>query len=153
MLHRQQYIPASIRSLIRNLDAALTACDQLLEVPNSDPHNLLRFELSAIAHVLQARENMRELQGADSTVTSQITLFLAVTDCLEDGAARKTVSDLEGASNRLIGGHVPIGTLVALAAAMRDVLELCCTTFDEVENSFTPIVPETMVWATGPEPG
>ena len=156
MLHRQQYVPASIRSLIGSLDAALNACEDLLRISESDVHNLLRFELTAITHVLQAREHMKELKGADSAVTSQIKLFLTVTDGLEEPAKQKDVSAaLEGASNRLIGGYVPIGTLAALAAAMRDVLELCCTTFDEGGTAFTPgaLVPEAMVWATGPDAG
>ena len=72
MLHRQQYLPTSIRYLVHSLDAAMAACENLLKPTASTPHDVLRFELTAITHVLQAREQMRELRFADSTVQSQI---------------------------------------------------------------------------------
>ena len=157
MLHRQQYVPSAVRSLLHSLDAACVACENVAKVSAADAHNLLRFELTAITHVLQARAQMRELGSADGAVTNQITLFLAVTDCLEGKApAKDQAANLEGAGVRLIGGYIPAPTLVALATAMRDVLELCCTAFDEEP---TPVVyrqapvSEALVWATGPDVG
>ena len=90
MLLHQKLVPTPVHSLLDNLDAALGACAELLSAAN--PHDLLRLELTAIAHVLQARAHMRELKSADGAVTSQIALFLAVTDCLEQkgsAAARR----------------------------------------------------------------
>jgi hypothetical protein len=153
MLHRQQYLPPAIRYLVHNLDAALIACEELLKPAASDPHNLLRLELTAITHVLQTREHMRELQFADNPISSQIVLFLAVTDCLEDSApAKDQAASLEGAANRLIGGRIPVATLMALAAAMRDVLELCAAAIDEEagpELDGSAPISEALVWATG----
>jgi hypothetical protein len=157
MLHRQQYLPPSIRYLVHNLDVALVACGDLLKAALADPHNLLRSELTVITHVLQAREHLRELQFADSAVSSQIVLFLAVTDCLEESAPPKDHSaSFEGAANRLIGGRIPVATLVALIAAMRDVLELCAIAVGEAaeaEDHQTVPVSEALVWATGAEAG
>jgi hypothetical protein len=155
MLHRPKFMPPAIRPLLDNLDAALGACAELLVTSN--PHALLRLELTAIAHVLQARQHMRDLRPADGAVTSQITLFLTVTDCLEEkaSASSQTVG-LEGAANRLIAGQIPLGTLMALSVATCDVLELCCATIDEQEagasRQSAPIL-EAQVWATGPEAG
>ncbi len=155
MLHRQRLIPLPVRCLFNNLDAALRACEELLSASN--PHDLLRLELTAIAHVLQAREHMRELQSTDGTVTSQVALFLTVTDCLEEKASGngQTVG-LEAAAVRLIAGQIPVATLMALAAAMRDVLELCFASFDEdaAADAQRPVpISEMQVWATGPEAG
>jgi hypothetical protein len=155
MLHRQKYLSSAVRSLMHSLDAACAACESLAKLSASDAHNLLRFELTAITHVLQAREQMKELTPADGAVTNQITLFLAVTDCLEGKPAAKDQSaNHEGAGVRLIGGYIPAPTLIALATAMRDVLELCCTAFDEepapVVYRHAP-VSEALVWATGPD--
>jgi hypothetical protein len=155
MLHRQRSIPASIRPLLDNLDAALGACVEIVSATN--PHDLLRLELTAIAHVLQAREHMRELQSADGAITSQIALFLAVTDCLEQKASGgASTAPLEAAANQLIAGQIPVTTLIALAAAMRDVLELCRATFEEDAAAalHRPVpISEMQVWATGPEAG
>jgi hypothetical protein len=151
---RQRFMPAPIRTLLLNLDAALGACAELLSVSN--PHDLLRLELTAIAHVLQAREHMRELQPADNAVASQISLFLTVTDCLEEKGSGTQAVGLEAAANRLIGGQIPVATLAALAAAMRDVLELCCATLDEdvaAAAHASTSISEAMVWATGPDAG
>ena len=156
MLHRQQYAPLSVRSLANHLHAASAACEDLLKLqgPAADPHNLLRLELTAIAHVLQAREDMKELQFADSAVASQIALFLAVTGCLEDATPpRAPAASLEAAANRLIAGRIPVATLLALAAAMLGVLELCCASMDADTRYDQPPPPvaEALVWATGPD--
>jgi hypothetical protein len=153
MSNRHRFVPAPIRTLMLNLDAALGACAELLSVSN--PHDLLRVELTAIAHVLQAREHMRELHTADNAVASQVALFLTVTDCLEEKGSGKQMIGLEAAANRLIAGQIPVATLMALAAAMRDVLELCCATVDEEGATAhrSPPISEALVWATGPEAG
>jgi hypothetical protein len=156
MMHRQQFIPDTVRSLLNNLDSVSGACGELLAVSGHDTHGLLRLELTVIAHVLQAREHMRELQAADNALASQIALFLAVTDCLEASEPPKgQAAPAEGAANRLIAGRIPAATLIALAAAMRDVLELCRVVFDhEAVLLHRPVpISEAQVWATGPEAG
>ncbi len=155
MLLRQQYVTGLVRSLMHSLDAVQVACESLVKTSISNPHDLLRLELTALTHVLQAREQMRELRCADGAVVNQVTLFLAVTDCLEGSApAKDQAANHEGAGVRLIGGYIPAPTLIALAVAMRDVLELCCAAFDEepapVVHQQAP-VSEALVWATGPD--
>ena len=109
MLH-QQYAHPPVRSLLNHLDAALAACDDLLAAQGSaaDPHDLLRLELTAIAHVLQAREDMKELRLADGAIRSQITLFLTVTGCLEETKPSGAAVRLEAAATHLIGGRIEV---------------------------------------------
>ena len=157
MLHRQQYTPPPVRSLLNHLDAALAACDALLAAQGAaaDPHNLLRLELTAIAHVLQARENMKELRLADGAIRSQITLFLTVTGCLEETTPPGVAAGgLEAAATHLIGGRIEVATLRALTTAMRDVVELCFVTFNDAADAKhqpPPAITEALVWATSPD--
>ena len=156
MLHHRQYTPLAIRSLVNHLDAALTACAALLERRAADPHDLLRLELTAIAHVLQAREDMKELRFADGAVANQIALFLAVTGCLEDATpSDAAAAGLEAEATRLIGGRIPVDDLMALTIAMRDAVELSFAAFDDETEAThyqpAPAISEALVWATGPD--
>ena len=153
MLHHRQYTPPVIRSLLNHLDAVLSGCDALLGAQRAaaNTHDLLRFELTVIAHVLQAREDMRELRVADGAVGSQVALFLRVTSCLEEAVPASTAA-LESAATCLIGGRIAVDTLVALTAAMRDFVELCFIVLDVSQESRlqpTGQVSESSVWATG----
>ena len=156
MLH-QQYTPPPVRSLLNHLDAALAACDALLTAQGvaADPHDLLRLELTAIAHVLQAREDMKELRLADGAIRSQITLFLTVTGCLEETTLSGAAAiGLEPAATRLIGGRIEVATLMALTAAMRDVVELCFVALNDeadAQHQLPPVITEALVWATSPD--
>ena len=145
-----------VRSLLDHLDAALAACDDLLAAQGSaaDPHDLLRLELTAIAHVLQAREDMKELRLADGAIRSQIALFLTVTGCLEETRPAGAPVRLEAAATHLIGGRIEVATLKALTAAMRDVVELCFETFNDAADAKQqppPAITEALVWATSPD--
>jgi hypothetical protein len=53
----------------------------------------------------------------------------------------------------LIGGRIPVATLMALAAAMRDVLAVWYRAPDGAGNAQAGAapVPETLVWATSPD--
>jgi hypothetical protein len=155
MLH-QQYTHPPVRSLLDHLDAALAACDDLLAAQGSaaDPHDLLRLELTAIAHVLQAREDMKELRLADGAIRSQIALFLTVTGCLEETRPAGAPVRLEAAATHLIGGRIEVATLKALTTAMRDVVELCFVTFNDeagAKHQHPPVITEALVWATSPD--
>jgi hypothetical protein len=155
MLHHRQYTPPAVRSLLDHLGAASDACDALIEAQGStvDTHDLLRLELTAVAHVLQAREDMKDLPFVDGPVASQISLFLTVTGCLEEAAPQHTVG-LEAATTRLIGGRIAATTLAALTRAMRDVIELCLVTSSDVEDDQpwrSSTVSEALIWATGPD--
>lgn len=162
MLHHQQYLPPPVRSLFNHLDAALAACDLLLTAQGAaaDPHNILRLELTAIAHVLQAREDMREVHAGDGAMRRQIALFLAATGCLEDStpASGATVG-FESAATRLIGGRIDVAALTALTSAMRDLVGLrllACEDADEdaseaQDHRPRSAVSDGLVWATSPE--
>ncbi|MBX9590263.1 MAG: hypothetical protein K2X43_13225 [Hyphomonadaceae bacterium] len=157
MLHHRQYAPPVIRSLLDHLEAALYACDSLLAAHRHapDPHNLLRLELTAIAHVLQAREDMRDLRIPDDTVGKPIALFLAATSCLEEAApARAAATGLEAAATRLIGGRIAVTILMDLVTAIHDVVVLCFTRHDDAAETAcqTPsAISEALVWATSPD--
>jgi hypothetical protein len=156
MLHHRQYLPPAVRSLLDHLDAVLAASDVLLKAQGgaANPHDLLRLELTIIAHVLQAREDMKGLRVADGAVGSQVTLFLTVTSCLEETAAAGGTAPFEAAATCLIGGRIPVDTLVALTAAMRDFVELCFVVLDERREEARLQAPapvsEALIWATGP---
>lgn len=157
MLHHQQFTPTPVRSLVRHLSDVLDACLALASPQGiaADPHNLLRLELTAIAHVLQAREDMRELRLADGAIRSQITLFLAVTSCLEETTPSSAAAvSLEAASTCLIGGRIEVTTLMALTTAMRDVVELCFMPSkdeNEAPHHLPFAITEALVWATSPD--
>jgi len=157
MLHSQQYTPTTVRSLVSHLSEVLDACDALVRTQGAtaDPHNLLRLELTAIAHVLQAREDMKELRFVAGAIRSQITLFLAVTGCLEETTPSSAAAvGLEAAATCLIGGRIEVTTLMALTTAMRDVVELCFLTSDdesEAKHHPPPAITEALVWATSPD--
>jgi len=155
MLHHQQFTPTPVRSLVRHLGDVLDACHALTNPEGiaADPHNLLRLELTAIAHVLQAREDMSELRVTDGAIRSQIALFLAVTRCLEETTPPAAVGP-EAASTRLIGGRIEVTTLMALTTAMRDVVELCFLPSNDENDSkhHMPFaITEALVWATSPD--
>ena len=157
MLHYQQSTLSPVRSLINHLDGALVACEALLQAQGSpsDPHSLLRLELTAIAHVLQAREDMKDWTPADSAVRSQIALFLTVTGCLEETApSNVAVARFEAASTHLIGGRIEVTMLMALTMAMRDIVELCFLTSGASSGTAhqpPPAITESLVWATNSE--
>jgi len=142
---------------VNHLTEVLDACDALVRTQGAgaDPHNLLRLELTAIAHVLQAREDMQELRFAAGAIGSQITLFLAVTGCLEEKTpSSAAAAGLEAAATCLIGGRVEVATLMALTTAMRDVVEFCFLTSDdasEANHHAPPAITEALVWATSPD--
>ena len=156
MLHQRHYTPPAIRSLLDHLDAVLSACDALIKAQGTaaNTHDLLRLELTVIAHVLQAREDMKVLRVADGAVGSQVALFLTVTSCLEEPAPAGNPSPLEAAAQCLIGGRISVDTLVALTAAMRDFVELCFVVLGNRSDDLTPQPPipvsETSIWATEP---
>jgi hypothetical protein len=149
MVERQQHAPKSIYVLADHLDTALAAVEDLLKLNTecASQNELLRLELVAITHVLQARQRIRELHFDDSRLADQAVLFLAGTAALE-------IKDLVNAQPRIepvpitedypIGRRIPIGFLADLATAMLDTLEYCYVLY-ESEGSKAPIID---VWST-----
>jgi hypothetical protein len=144
-----------VRSLTDHLDA-IVAAGKALQAPDGlrlDPHRRLRLEFTAIAHALQLRHDLREIAVDSVALANQIRLFLAVTDCLEDAASARVLLRADAAAHDLIGGRIPVATLMALAAAMRDALRVWYRLPEGAAEAHAPPapIPETLVWATSPD--
>jgi len=68
--------------LADSLDGILAACEDLLG-EHIEPGHLLRLELAAITHVLQARRYIEDLDAAEPVLIDQCVLFLAGTTALD----------------------------------------------------------------------
>jgi hypothetical protein len=127
MSARQQRPPKSVYLLADHIDVALAACEDLLRLPAAiEPGDLLRLELTAITHLLQARHRSRELYLGDARLAEPALLFLAGTEPFERSEPMKSEPE-NGApamdESYLLGGRVPISTLRHLASRMVDALE------------------------------
>ena len=117
---------------------------------------MLRVELAAITHVLQARRYLEEIDAREPALVDQCVLFLTGTaefglDHLRAGRTvqpRSALSTgLPSATEHLIGGQIPLGVLADLAGMMLDALEAHFVLYDE-EHGQLP-VPE--IPAEGPD--
>jgi len=157
MFHRQGSHPAIIGALADHLDLALAACDDLMKASDSirDANNVLRLELTAITHVLQARGSLGEMQGADPDLARKLGSFVSDTDALEmsfPGVARTQEGDVA-----LVGGCIPVGdlrsSLATLLAALGSRYSL--DPEDGAEEDELPAPRsgggEVQIWAHGPE--
>lgn len=143
MQQRQSHAPDSVYALADHLDAALAACEDLLEMNGLHADlewflaSVRRFELAVILQVLRARQYAEELRGSGSHIAAMAALFLAGTlPFTETNGAQVNrpfdadASDASSGGNLditdqfLIGRRVPIGTLVAMAGAFLDALEV-----------------------------
>ena len=61
MLERHEHAPSCVYRLADSLGSILAACEDLLGQPVEPIHNILRLELAAITHVLQARRYIEEI--------------------------------------------------------------------------------------------
>ena len=152
MLH-QQYAPPPVRSLLNHLDAALAACDPCVRRRRRRRSPICSLELTRLPMVRRVRQERVRL--ADGAIRSQITLFLTVTGCLEETTLSGAAAiGLEPAATRLIGGRIEVATLMALTAAMRDVVELCFVALNDeadAQHQLPPVITEALVWATSPD--
>ncbi|TMJ69469.1 MAG: hypothetical protein E6G91_16080, partial [Alphaproteobacteria bacterium] len=78
MSERHQHAPRCVYYLADSLDSILAACEDLLG-EHIEPSHLLRLELAAITHVLQARRYIEDLDAAVPALIDQCLLFLAGT--------------------------------------------------------------------------
>ena len=127
MFQRHQHAPRCVYLLADSLDSILAACEDLL-TQQADPSRLLRLELAAITHVLQARRYLEDIEAAEPTVVDQCVLFLAGTAVLDlehlrSGRTLHQRSVMPISDDYLIGHQMPLGILAQLAAAMLDALE------------------------------
>jgi hypothetical protein len=129
--------------LADSLDSILAACEDLLAQDAAEPGNLLRLELAAITHVLQARRYVGEIEVQEPTLVDHCGLFAAGTVALDlerlrtgrSAQAQRPEPAPAPTSLRtdefLIGGEMPLGLLAQLAGALLDALEARFVLYDD----------------------
>ena len=131
MVERHAHAPRCVCLLADSLDSILAACEDMIG-HHLNPSQLLRLELAAITHVLQARRYIEELDANEPELTDQCVLFLAGTTALgieHLRGRRPTHSPATGASGRaisedhLMAHEMPLGVLAQLVGSMLDALE------------------------------
>ena len=85
MPYRQRGTPFSVAALAEHLDLALAASEDLKRAMDvhADAHTTLRLELTALTHVLQARQLAGDAVGQGALQPGALSGFLAGTDALE----------------------------------------------------------------------
>jgi hypothetical protein len=126
MTERRQPAPPAICAVADHLDSILAASEDLLALHDWEGKGeLVRLELVAIAHALQARQRLGELHFCDLLAT-QGAQFLAATAALESKQPAAPAPSATAASMShayLIGGAVSIAALTACTSALLDALE------------------------------
>jgi hypothetical protein len=118
-----------------------------------DAQSLLRLELIAITHLLQARQGAIEMRIEDRDLRRWLTYFVAQTDELEvAGFGRSKVS--RSANGRLLGGRVSLSSLTAMLASLLNALDRQgAADDDDTEKSLPHRSPvqsgNFAIWATG----
>jgi hypothetical protein len=151
MFERHQHAPRCVYYLADSLDSILAACEDLLGEHIESGH-LLRLELAAITHVLQAHRYIEDLDAAEPVLIDQCVLFLAGTAALDlehlrsGGALHPQPSasaDIRVSESYLVGRRLPIGVLAELAAAMLDALEAHFVLYEDGGDSVSvrPVSP------------
>jgi hypothetical protein len=134
MIERRPHAPHSIYTVADHLDAVLAAAEDILKLGRGiNESELIRLELVAITHALQARARLREWHVTDQTLVDEAALFLAGTAALEAKRLNAALhpDDPIGISEAyLIGQVLPIGALTDLASAMLDALESVFILYD-----------------------
>ena len=121
MFQRQQHAGRSVHKLFDHLDIALTSCADLRR---GQPESLdiedgafpMRAELTAISHLLQARELVKEVALGQFGIFNQASRFLEVTQPLEAGA---TVGPTPKQVGPMLGRRV---ALSEIAQATSDIV-------------------------------
>jgi hypothetical protein len=139
MFERHEHASRCVYLLADSLDSILAACEDLPS-QHIEPGHLLRLELAAITHVLQARRYIEEIDGAEPSLLDQCVLFLTGTAALDLEHLRSGRSfhplpmastDLRISDQYLVGRQLPIGLLAELAAALLDALEAHYILYDD----------------------
>jgi hypothetical protein len=147
MFERHEHAPRCVYLLADSLDSILAASEDLLRLPNPAPAVLLRLELTAITHVLQARQRVNEIDLSEPALVEQFVLFLAGTAALDLEHLRHSRSvrlpspapgEPQISDSYLIGGQLPIAFLAELTAATLDALEAHFVLYEESHLGITP---------------
>ena len=148
MPERQPHAPGSIYAVADHLDTVLAAAEDIVKLGRGiSESELIRLELVAITHALQARARLREWHVTDQALVDAAALFLAGTAALEAKRLNATLhpGDPIGISEAyLIGEVLPIGALTDLASAMLDALESVFVLYESEGDATPPVrAPET----------
>ena len=145
MFERHEHASKCVYRLADSLDSILAACEDLL-ANKSEPTHLLRIELAAITHLLQARRCIEDLDPAEPTLVDHCILFLAGTaaldlDHLRSGRPlqRQQPAEVGISDHYLIGRQLPVGVLADLSAAMLDALEAHFVLYDEPDDAVNQV--------------
>ena len=131
MFERHEHASRCVYLLADSLDSILAACEDLPS-QHIEPSHLLRLELAAITHVLQARRYIEEIDATEPTLIDQCVLFLTGTAALDlehlrSGRPahfqRAMPESVLISDDYLIGRQMPLGVLAQLAGTMLDALE------------------------------
>ena len=148
MPQRQPHAPGSIYAVADHLDTVLAAAEDIGKLGRGiNESELIRLELVAITHALQARARLREWHATDRRLGDKAALFLAGTAALEakrSGAASRLDDPTAISDAYLVGRVLPIGTLTDLASAMLDALESVFVLYESEGDATPPVrAPET----------
>lgn len=146
-------IPHS-RPLAQHLDTALAACDELL-TGTADAQSLLRLELTAITHILQARQTAAETFVDDGELRRRLAYFVMQTDVLEVAGSNQ-LKGPRPSGERLLGGRIALSGLTALLASLVDAVD--CDKGPEVDRTGdamprSPQSQEAPIWTTAIDGG
>jgi len=147
MFERHQHAPRCVYLLADSLDSILAACEDML-AERPDTTDLIRLELAAITHVLQARRYVEEIDTGEPALIDQCVLFLTGTAALDlehlrSGRSLRSPSSASEAGapisdSHLIGRQVPLGVLAQLAGAMLDALEAYFVLYEDEGQDMLP---------------
>lgn len=159
MLHPQRATPPCVSSLAEHLDLALAASEDLMHAAaaNADVHTRLRLELTALTHVLQARQLAADAAGEGVLPPAMLGAFLSATDALEATTSTAKAENKPAVSSAMIGGRVLINELrLSLASALAALGEHYSLDPDEemeeevlAARSYSS--GEPALWAHGPD--
>ena len=138
MLERDRDVPTCVYALADCLDAILASCEDL-QTTTAEPSPLSPIEHAAVAHVLQARQRIREFDPLQPGLVHGCAHFLVATSQLEtqlqsdnlDSASTTQQSLLPCADDHLIGGQARLGVLANEAGKLLDALEAHFLLYDE----------------------
>jgi hypothetical protein len=160
MPYRQRGTPFSVAALAEHLDLALAASEDLKHAMDvhADPNTTLRLELSALTHVLQARQLAGDAVGEGALQPGALSGFLAGTDALEATLSPATPRDkpVKPAAG-LVGGCILVADLrSSLASALGTLGQHYSLHPDEdaeIESSSGPMYDDGAValWAQSPD--
>jgi hypothetical protein len=134
MTERCRLAPPGVYAAADHLDSILAAAEDLLALKGGSGQNeLVRLELVAITHALQARQRLGEQPFADRALAHHAALFLTGTAALESTpsvtAAPPAAPPISQAY--LIGRAMSVGELMQRASAMLDALENVFVLYDD----------------------